>query len=98
MPAPSAGRKGRRWRRARAEILSTSTVCWLCGHDGAGDADHEPPLAELLALGLDPDDPAHLRPAHGAYSRCPTCGQCCNQVKGKGDRPRVARPSTSRDW
>jgi hypothetical protein len=28
-------RKGRPRRRARAKVLADSTICWLCGHDGA---------------------------------------------------------------
>lgn len=92
----SAGRKGRPWRRARAEVLTASTVCWLCGHEGAGDVDHHPPIDVLRAAGLDPDDPAHLRPSHGALSRCPTCGRCCNQ--SKGNREHIAQAPASRAW
>jgi hypothetical protein len=81
--AASSGRKGRPWRRCRAIVLSVSTVCHLCGHEGARDGDHHPiPLQELKRLGLDPDDARYVKPAHGANSRCPTCGRCCNQVKG----------------
>lgn len=76
------GRNTRAYQAARAAVLATSTMCWLCGHDGAGSVDHEPPLKELRARGLDPDDPRYLRPAHGALSRCPTCGRCCNEAKG----------------
>ncbi len=76
------GRNTRAYQAARAAVLATSRVCWLCGHDGAGSVDHEPPLKELRARGLDPDDPRYLRPAHGALSRCPTCGRCCNEAKG----------------
>ncbi len=91
----SLGRTGRRWRRARAQCLDTSTICWLCGHDGATDADHEPPLKKLEELGLDPCDPAYLRPAHGVTG-CPTCGRRCNQQKGTGPALPVHR--SSRDW
>ncbi len=92
-----AGRKGRRWRRARAICLSISTVCHICGHEGAGEADHDPmPRPKLIELGLDPDDPQYLRPAHGSSSRCETCGQCCNQVKGSGSKP--VHVSGSRVW
>ncbi|MGI5232873.1 hypothetical protein [Actinoallomurus sp. CA-142502] len=93
----SDGRTGRPWRRARAQVLAASTVCVLCGHEGAGDVDHDPPLTVIRALGLDPCDPALLRPAHGSLSRCPTCGRCCNQIKGS----RAAMPpplNTSRRW
>lgn len=95
--AASSGRRGRRWRRAREECLALSTVCHICGHEGAGEADHDPiPLAGLITLGLDPDDPAYLRPAHGSSSPCETCGQCCNQRKG--DKPKAVHVPGSRDW
>lgn len=91
----SKGRTGRPWRRARATCLATSTVCWLCGHDGATDADHEPPLKVLEELGLDPRDQRYLRPAHGVDG-CPTCGKKCNQSKGgKTGKPTF---TTSRAW
>lgn len=92
----SLGRAGRRWRRARANVLAASTICWLCGHDGAGEADHDPPLAELEAAGIDPCDERYLKPAHGVLSRCETCGRCCNQ--SKGNRPAVPAAPTSRAW
>lgn len=92
----SKGRVGRRWRRARAACLSISRVCWLCGHNGSNDVDHEPSLKKLEALGLDPCDPRFLRPAHGVLSRCPTCGRACNQEKG--DRDARPTPSASRAW
>jgi hypothetical protein len=80
----SLGRTGYRWRMARKQVLDVSRVCWLCGHDGAGDVDHEPPLPVLEAMGLDPCDVQYLRPAHGSLSRCSDCGRCCNQSKGNG--------------
>jgi hypothetical protein len=93
----SKGRTGRPWRRAREQVLAASTICHLCGHDGAGDVDHDPPLVTLQALGIDPRDPQHLRPAHGALSRCPTCKRCCNQIKGDKLTFTLA-PQGSRDW
>jgi hypothetical protein len=96
MAAATAGRKGRPWRRARDQVLATSTVCWLCGHEGAGDVDHEPSRQELIDMGLDPNDPQYLRPAHGVLSRCSTCGRCCNQSKGNRDHLPIL--VTSRDW
>ncbi|YCK35160.1 hypothetical protein ACNF49_14055 [Actinomadura sp. ATCC 39365] len=91
----SKGRTGRPWRRVRAQVLAASTTCWLCGHDQAGDVDHDPPLVELERLGLDPRDKRYLKPAHGVQG-CPTCGIKCNQVKGA----RAAQPQapTSRRW
>lgn len=98
----SAGRKGRRWRKARAEVLATSDVCHLCGHGGAGEADHDPPLATLRAMGLDPDDPAHMRPAHGGSARCWVCdparGKACNQVRGARPVSVITTRVTSRQW
>ena len=94
---PHAGRRTRRYQAARAAVLATSTLCWLCGHEGAGSVDHEPPLKTLRALGMDPDDPRFLRPAHGALSRCQTCGgKACNESKGA----REHRPTriNSRIW
>lgn len=93
----SLGRGGRRWRTVRAEILRISDVCHICAHPGAGDVDHDPiPLREVELLGLDPCDPANLKPAHGALSRCPTCGKNCNGLKG-ARTDFVLNPS-SRAW
>jgi hypothetical protein len=90
MAARWAGRKGRRWREAKADLHGTSQMCWLCGHAGAYEADHEPPRKVLLQLGLDPNDVRYLKPAHGSSCPCPTCGQVCNQIKGTGQhRPRL---------
>lgn len=86
MAARWAGRKGRPWREAKAKLHSISQMCWLCGHDGATEADHDPPRKVLLQLGLDPNDLQYLRPAHGSSCPCPTCGQKCNQVRGTGER------------
>jgi hypothetical protein len=95
--AASSGRKGRPWRRCRAIVLASSTICHLCGHDGAGDGDHHPfTLQQLRAMGEDPNDPRWVKPAHGALSRCPTCGRCCNQMKG--DRPTAPHTTASRAW
>jgi hypothetical protein len=69
------------------------TVCHLCGHDGAGEADHLSPLS------LDPDqplDPHAMRPAHGVSCPCPTCGRRCNQERGAGRA--FAQVKTTRAW
>jgi hypothetical protein len=89
MVARTAGRKGRPWRKAKATMNATTQVCWLCGHDGAYEVDHEPARKILIERGLDPNDPQYHRPAHGSSCRCPTCGLCCNQVKGTGQRARM---------
>ncbi|MEV0616180.1 hypothetical protein AB0I81_22895 [Nonomuraea sp. NPDC050404] len=94
----SHGRSGYRWRKARATLmLEAPDVCWICGHSGgANEADHDPPLKQLEALGLDPCNPAYLRRAHGTWYRCPTCGRACNQ--SKGDRELPPPPRASRAW
>ncbi len=93
----SRGRTGRPWRRARALCLTRSTICWLCGHDGADEADHDPPLKVLEAMGLDPCDQRYLHPAHGSNG-CPICGRKYNQIKGDRTGP-TARPlPTSEVW
>lgn len=94
MVAQHAGRRGRRWRKVKDDLHRTSQMCWLCGHAGAFEADHEPSRKVLLALGLDPNDPQYVRPAHGSSCPCPTCGQKCNQVKGSGGR----RPRMTCEW
>jgi hypothetical protein len=92
----SRGRGGRPWRRARAVLFSeTPDICWLCGHAGTTDADHEPPLKVLEALGLDPTDLRYMRRAHGVLG-CPTCGRKCNQ--SKGGKPGVPAQKNSRAW
>jgi hypothetical protein len=73
-------------------VLAASTICYLCGHDGAGAVDHVVPPEQ----GGDPLDPANLRAVHGSLSRCPWCGRACNEEKG--DRPTPPPSSTSRAW
>lgn len=96
--ARSKGRTGRPWRRVREQVLAASDICHLCGHAGAGDVDHALPLALLNAMGIDPRDTAYLRPAHGALSRCPTCGLCCNQAKGAKLNYQAHTYTASRRW
>lgn len=76
-------------------MFAISRVCWLCGHDGATDADHEPPLKVLEELGLDPTDLRYMRPAHGVDG-CPTCRRKCNQSKGA--KTVLPAPKSSRAW
>lgn len=94
----SKGRSGRRWRTARAMLMQEAPdVCHICGHSGgANEADHEPSLKTLEALGLDPCDLRYLRRAHGTHAPCPTCGRKCNQ--SKGDRQLPPAPRSSRAW
>jgi 5-methylcytosine-specific restriction endonuclease McrA len=62
--------------RNRALVLAQSRICWLCGHDGADQADDVVPKASGGRSTL-----ANLRPAHGTEP-CPTCGVRCNQRRG----------------
>jgi 5-methylcytosine-specific restriction endonuclease McrA len=94
MAARSRHRAGRPYQRARRQMFAIyGTRCHLCGHEGAGEADH------LVPISLDPGqpiDPHGMRPAHGANSPCPTCGGKCNSSRGAGP---ITRPlPTSQDW
>lgn len=78
------GRRPTGWQRYPAQYqanrtttLAASRTCWLCGHDGADQADHV--VARQHGGGH-----GQLRPAHGTQP-CPTCGVRCNQVKGDRD-------------
>lgn len=92
MPRGRRSANGHAYRTARKAVLERSAVCWLCGHDGADQADHVQPRS------LHPDiadhDVTNLMPAHGVRG-CPTCGEKCNQVKGNGT---LTRPIRSRSW
>lgn len=104
MAARTAGRKGRPWRRIRLQVLKDHRgVCHICLHPGARQVDHTPPRKTLVRLGLDPNNPRYLRPAHGnggnTRNPCPTCGRNCNQRKGTKSAVVEARPLiTSRPW
>ena len=77
MVARTAGRKGRPWRRAQAQVKHQPDVCSWCGHPGANEVDH---IRELWQGGH-PLDPRNHARIHGSSCPCPTCGQSCNQVK-----------------
>jgi hypothetical protein len=79
-------RRGRAYRKAKQDLHKATQTCWLCGHAGAFELDHEPAIDTLLSLGLNPQDAQYHRAAHGTSCPCPTCGQKCNQVKGAGQR------------
>jgi hypothetical protein len=97
MVAKNAGRSGRNWRKvveqAKREL---PPVCWICRNPinralDKNDAmswtlDHDPPRKLLLELGLDPEDPRYLKPAH----------RRCNSRKGTGEAP--IPPKASRHW
>lgn len=85
MPAPAKHRGGYAFRKAKRLMFERyGHTCWLCGHDGALQADHLGPLA------FDPEQPIDadaMRPAHGGAQQeydnpCPTCGRRCNQERG----------------
>jgi len=81
----SDGRQSRAWRKIRLQVLSASTVCWICGHDGADTVDH------LIPLSLRPDlahELSNLAPAH----------RSCNSRKGARLAEDVVRVPTSRRW
>lgn len=80
---PSARRRGydTEHERNRAAVLAQSTVCWLCGHEGADQADDVVPKSQGGK-----STPANLRPAHGTQP-CPTCGVRCNQSRGAREVP-----------
>jgi 5-methylcytosine-specific restriction endonuclease McrA len=78
---PNARQRGYTYQheRNRATILAASRTCWICGHDGADQADDVTPKSRGGSSTL-----ANLRPAHGTKP-CPTCGARCNQVRGGRD-------------
>jgi hypothetical protein len=70
---------GRRYRILRRAYLEANPVCWICGHGGSNQIDHDPPRAQHKAK----LDQSTWRPAHGnGMGRCPTCGRACNQERG----------------
>lgn len=78
---PSARQRGydAAHQRQRAAVLAESTVCWLCGHDGADQVDHVVAVSNGGTSTL-----GNLRPAHGTLP-CPTCDRRCNQQRGSRD-------------
>lgn len=87
-------RTGRPYQRARREMFAIyGTICHLCGHDGAGEADH---LVPISIDSTQPVDPHGMRPAHGANAPCPTCGRRCNA--SRGNRPITKPLKTSEAW
>lgn len=98
------GRSGRPWRRTRRLVFATyGRICHICRHDiepaQPGEVDHWPlTVDELRAAGLDPNNPAHCRPAHGTSSRCRVClpghGWACNQ-RGRGPASTFDNPAPS---
>lgn len=84
--ARSLHRTGRRYLDAKAEMHARyGYLCHICGHYGAGEADH------LTPVSVDPGqpiDPELMRPSHGSNYPCRLCrgeggkGRACNQERG----------------
>lgn len=67
-PSAAARGYGRRHRAARLTVLARDPVCVICQDGPATVADHHPKSRrDLVAAGLDPDDPRHMR---GLCKRC----------------------------
>lgn len=70
---------GRRYRILRRAFLADNPTCWICGHHGANQVDHDPPRVHHR-VNL---DQTTWRPAHGnGRNKCVTCGRACNQERG----------------
>ena len=95
-------RSSMEWKRVRARIIESSSVCHICGRQLYPDApprtrwstevDHVIPVKRLQEL--DPQnwwhlalDPSNLRASH----------QRCNRQKGSRPQPKANR-AQSRDW
>ncbi len=96
----SRHRVGRPYRTARRRMFAMyGRTCWICGHEGAGEADH---LTPISLDSTQPVDPTGMRPAHGSSAPCPVCPprdgkpRACNQERGVGE-PRE-RLRTSEEW
>lgn len=70
-------------------ILRRSTICHICGHDGADAVDHIIPLAAGGSDHISNKAPAHHKTA------CPTCGRKCNREKGGRIVPTIIRRSNT---
>lgn len=90
-------RGGRPFARAKARMHELyGYTCHLCGHDGAGEADH---LTPISVWPDQPIDPELMRPAHGANYPCPSCGRKCNTERGAKPLHKLGPPlKTSRAW
>ena len=82
---------GSTYRRLRRQFLAEHPVCWICGHSGADQIDHDPPQAvHRTKLDL-----TTWRPAHGTNG-CTTCRRRCNQERGTKPHVQVFTPRL--DW
>lgn len=89
-------RGGRTFTRVKKQMHELyGYTCHLCGHSGAGEADH------LTPLSVWPDQPVAaelMRPAHGGNYPCPTCGRKCNSERGAKPLNALALLKTSQSW
>ena len=67
---------GRKRQERNRRILAASDVCHICGHPGSDAVDHVIPFARCYALGIDPEAPTNLKPAHHDVA------PYCNRRKG----------------
>ncbi len=95
MTSPWNALSGTHRARVREAVLSVSTVCHICGHEGADTVDHVIPVREWVEQGGRADDLENLRPAHGVNG-CEHCLRKCNT--SKGNRPYEPMVTGSRDW
>jgi hypothetical protein len=95
------GRSGSDWERVRAQVLASSSVCWLCGQpvdfDAPARSPRSPSVDHVLPISatrnMDPAeqkrlalDPANLRVAHYGHN------------SGRGNRRPSQPRRTSRAW
>ena len=75
----NTGRRGRPWRRLRAQVLREEPVCRYCGIRASTVADHVLPLSQY---------------PHLAMTRSNVTGACawCNGSKSDRAAPRRPRP------
>lgn len=67
---------GRARQERNRKILTASDVCHICGQPGSDAIDHVVPLSRCAALGIDPESPTNLKPAHHDVA------PYCNRRKG----------------
>jgi len=118
MSKPGDPRKGRAYREAvqlmwiRWQEAGNGTMCHICGHQGATEADH------IVTIADDPDQVPHwsrFRPSHGVNPRGGHPGPCrhpdciainngaprpCNQQRGKSSLAEQPTPTmyTTKRW
>lgn len=76
-------------QRRNRRILAASDVCHICGQPGADAVDHVIPIVRCLELGVDPDLPNNLRPAH--HNVEPKCNR---HKSGRKFAPIIRRSSS----